>query len=229
MIKKVQTIGSHAVTQQIIAVINEGKLRPGDSLGTEKELVARFAATGRSVREAIVGLQSLGVVESIKKSGIRVARPKLSSLLAMSIDILGRSEGGFQQLKELRYTLELGALRVAAKRINAEALANFHHIVDEYQQVIDEQGAFTRLIEIDRRFHETLLQSTGNPLIHEQHSVVSEYFRRHLIENGEKDTTWDERKVFLWEHREIVNGIQEGNIEYAEIILARHIGRVVFG
>ena len=219
--------GSQLALQQIIDKINDEGLKTGAPLGTAKDLVIELGSSERAVREAVLRLESLGVVESIKKSGIKVSKPNFSNVLSKTIAILGRNAETFHHLKELRYTLELGALRLAAQKINSTTLKRFRKLAGKYRKIVEDRGDHDHLLEIDSQYHELILTTTENPLIYEQHSVVSEYFKLHSKSLNHVDIDWETRKAFCWEHDEIINAMESGNIEYAEIILSRHLQRLL--
>jgi len=58
---------SDHIERRIKEAILDGKLKPGKKLPSEREMADQFAASLGSVREALKGLQVLGLVE--KKEG----------------------------------------------------------------------------------------------------------------------------------------------------------------
>src|SRR5205085_9665434 len=72
------------------------QLKPGDFLGTEKDLGARFGVSRIAARDALRTLEALGIVEIRmgKGGGARVARgnPRLfAEALAVQLDLTGVS------------------------------------------------------------------------------------------------------------------------------------------
>jgi GntR family transcriptional repressor for pyruvate dehydrogenase complex len=66
---------AESVTEQIIAMISEGRIRPGDRLPSELELMKHFNVGRSSVREAIRGLALIGVVERRPRRGTVLVSP----------------------------------------------------------------------------------------------------------------------------------------------------------
>jgi len=60
---------AQSVTERIIALIEDGHIRPGETLPTEPELMARLGVGRSSVREAMRGLQLVGLVETRPRIG----------------------------------------------------------------------------------------------------------------------------------------------------------------
>ena len=211
---------------RIIALINSRKLKPGDSLGTETELVKELGSASRSVREAVVGLRALGLLESRRKAGITVAAPCPAHILTAGIEVMGRTAEGFRHLKELRFTLELGSLRLAALKMTPALARGLYSLCDQFEALAAEGREFGEIVELDKQFHQSLLRATENPMIFEQHIVVSEYFKRHIEAHGPEEPSKIIFERAVWEHRELISALEDGNAEYAGIIMSRHIERI---
>ena len=91
---------SSSLSAQIVAEVREQlfakKLKPGDFLGTEKELAARFGTSRIVARDALRTLEALGIVEIRmgKGGGARIAQgnPRLfAEALAVQLDLTGVS------------------------------------------------------------------------------------------------------------------------------------------
>ncbi len=55
------------VTDHIVSLISEGKIRPGERLPSEHELMRQLNVGRSSVREAIRGLAMMGIVEAKRR------------------------------------------------------------------------------------------------------------------------------------------------------------------
>ena len=91
---------SSSLSAQIVAWVRDAlfakKLKPGDFLGTEKDLAARFDASRIVARDALRTLEALGIVEIRmgKGGGARIAQgnPRLfAEALAVQLDLTGVS------------------------------------------------------------------------------------------------------------------------------------------
>src|ERR1700750_683400 len=89
---------SESLSSQIIADVRDAlfgkKLKPGDSIGTENEIAARYGVSRIVARDALRTLQALGIAEIKmgKGGGARVARgnPRLfADALAVQLHLTG--------------------------------------------------------------------------------------------------------------------------------------------
>src|SRR5579864_7770423 len=68
------------IVEQLKQLIRKGEFRPGDRLPTERELAQRLKVSRAPVREALVALELLDVVEGRVGEGWFVKRPPDASL-----------------------------------------------------------------------------------------------------------------------------------------------------
>ena len=89
---------SSSLSAQVVAEVRDAlfakRLKPGDFLGTEKDLAARFKASRIVARDALRTLEALGIVEIRmgKGGGARIAHgnPRLfAEALAVQLDLTG--------------------------------------------------------------------------------------------------------------------------------------------
>ncbi|HHY69747.1 MAG TPA: FadR/GntR family transcriptional regulator [Bacillota bacterium] len=124
------------ITDKIREMIEEGVLKPGDKLPTEKELCEGFGVGRSSVREALQGLEYMGLIES---------RPGVGRFLSSDSDVLLNSENwrltldqaSVFELMEARRILEVSAVELAAQRATDEVIANLENILDVMREVMD--------------------------------------------------------------------------------------------
>jgi len=117
-------------------MIEEGVLKPGDKLPTEKELCEGFGVGRSSVREALQGLEYMGLIES---------RPGVGRFLSSDSDVLLNSENwrltldqaSVFELMEARRILEVSPVELAAQRATDEVIANLENILDVMREVMD--------------------------------------------------------------------------------------------
>lgn len=124
------------ITDKIREMIEEGVLKPGDKLPTEKELCEGFGVGRSSVREALQGLEYMGLIES---------RLGVGRFLSSDSDVLLNSENwrltldqaSVFELMEARRILEVSAVELAAQRATDEVIANLENILDVMREVMD--------------------------------------------------------------------------------------------
>src|SRR5712672_4033269 len=142
---------SGSLSSQIVADVREAlfgkRLKPGDLLGTEKDLAERFGVSRIVARDALRTLEALGIVE-IKVGaggGARIAQgnPRLfAEALAVQLDLTGVTAG---EIMDAQRAIESLTAELAAIHGTAADHAKLHELNAETERAIADVAAFTRL------------------------------------------------------------------------------------
>lgn len=150
------------VAQQIVELIRELGLRPGDNMPTELELIERLRVSRNTVREAIRELRAWGIVDIRHGHGTFVASPSLQALApSLVFRTLVAGPDGLDALRNLarvREMLETGAVVELIGALGEDDRAELLGIAEDI-------GDPTRSADADRLFHRTLYGHLDNPLI----------------------------------------------------------------
>src|SRR5436305_9181989 len=154
------SLSGHIVTQVRDALFAK-KLKPGDFLGTEKDLAARFGVSRIVARDALRTLQALGIadIRMGKGGGARVARgnPRLfAEALAVQLDLTGVSTA---EIMDAQRAIETLAAELAAENATAADHANLQRLLSEAELIIDDAAAYTRSC---RDFHLAVAEASHN-------------------------------------------------------------------
>src|SRR3954468_9435214 len=160
-------LGGHSasLSGQIVAEVRDAlfakKLKPGDFLGTEKDLAARFSVSRIVARDALRTLQALGIadIRMGKGGGARVARgnPRLfAEALAVQLDLAGVSTA---EIMDAQRAIETLAAELAAENATAADHARLHRLNNEAEAVIHDGPAYTRSC---RDFHLAVAEASHN-------------------------------------------------------------------
>src|SRR5712671_930468 len=140
---------SASLSSQIVADVREAlfakRLKPGDFLGTEKDLAARHGVSRIVARDALRTLEALGIVEIRmgKGGGARIARgnPRLfAEALAVQLDLTGVSAA---EILDAQRAVECMAAELAAIHGTAADHAKLHALNAETERAIADVAAFT--------------------------------------------------------------------------------------
>ena len=123
---------SHAIVRQLEQLILEGSLRPGDRLPAERELAERLQVSRPSLREAIVVMESRGLLQSRRGGGTYVCDVVSHTLTDPLVHLMRASTEASFDVLELRHALQEVAAYYAAERAND---ADRTTIGDRYRQL----------------------------------------------------------------------------------------------
>lgn len=170
---------SDEVRERMLAQINDGDLRPGDVLPSERELMARYGVGRPAIREAMQQLASLGLIIVRHGDRPRLAPPRLDLLaeqLALTMrHVLTHDDTILAQLKEARIVVETGTARLAAETRTEAHLENLRDVLARQLLARSDPQEFMRR---DGDFHAAVAGCTGNVMLSSVVRAVFEWMAR---------------------------------------------------
>jgi GntR family transcriptional repressor for pyruvate dehydrogenase complex len=209
------------LTSQVVdfirSKIEDGSLKPGDRIPPEREFAKELKISRASLRMGIGYLAAMGVMKVRHGVGTFVADGP-AEFGKSSLGLLGALHG-FKpwQMFEVRNLLETSLAALAAERGNEGHFTVLAEEVAEMYAAIDDPAEY--LIH-DVRFHRTIAQASGNPILAALMETVSTalYEERRKTAERAKD-----RKISVEAHREIYRAIRNGNPIEARSAMERHL------
>ncbi|MCK4624499.1 MAG: FadR family transcriptional regulator, partial [Phycisphaerae bacterium] len=178
---------NQTLTEQTVELlrnrITSSGLSPGEPFATEAELAGEFKVSRPVLREAISRLRAVGLLESRQCVGLIVARPDPVALFEQAVQDWALDSIDLQQLGELRYALEIGAVELAVRRANVGQLSRLAELAEEFAKTLTEKSPARSTDRVELDFHQTILQATGNIMLMRMHRVITAFFARSAEEN----------------------------------------------
>lgn len=195
------------VTERLRASIVNGSLKPGSQL-SEVDLADTFGVSRGPVREALQRLVQEGLLLSEPHRGVFI--PVLTDDDVLDIYLA-------------REALESAAIRlIVANDTSAAASQALDQNVTEMEQA-EAAGDWESVGNFDLEFHVALVAASGSQRLQRMFSTVISETRLCL---GVL-TAADARADLVQEHRQICDLMQEGKIEQALAVLAKHFDDAV--
>ena len=153
----------HKTVQQEIRnyIIKQG-LRPGDPLKPESELARLFGVSRNSVREAVKALESTGVLETRRGSGVYVRDFSFAPLLDHLPYGLMQGQRALGELLALRKALEAGLIADAMRAMSQDSVTALRETLASMRALAEQDKSFP---EQDRQFHRLLFTDLGNEML----------------------------------------------------------------
>ena len=166
--RKVIPFRTATMSTQIVAQVREAlfqkELHPGDFLGTEKDLAARFGVSRIVARDALRTLEAQGIVD-IKVGaggGARIAQGNarlFAEALAVQLDLTGVTVG---EIMDAQRAIESLAAELAAVNATADDHARLRELNAAAERQLDNAAAYTRL---GREFHLAVAEASHNRVL----------------------------------------------------------------
>ncbi|MGH9209831.1 MAG: FadR/GntR family transcriptional regulator [Acidimicrobiales bacterium] len=150
------------VRERLLSSITSGQFQPGDALPSERALCDEFGVARTSLREAIQGLATLGLLE---RRGNRTHVVERLPEVRVEGDI--RKER-VRQLFETRRLIEVPIGEMAAERANVAQRAEIGRLAAGFSESL----TIEEFRPLDRSFHAAIAAHCGNPLLAELYGKV---------------------------------------------------------
>jgi GntR family transcriptional repressor for pyruvate dehydrogenase complex len=165
---------SDAIVTQIEDMILEGLLKAGERLPPERVLAERLNVSRPSLREAIVILESKGLLQSRRGGGTFVcdfARPSLTDPLLALLQAHPEMTG---DVLELRHALEETAAFHAAQRATETDLRKIERCLRKLEEIYEAPNLDReREVQADVAFHLAIAEASHNlALVHVMRSLL---------------------------------------------------------
>ena len=151
---------SEEIVKQIQSRISDGHLKPGERIPSERNLASLLGVSRPSVREAMVMLETMGLIEARQGGGTYVRSLTESSLSLPLTDMLAKDPKLLRELLEVRMGIECWSAYLAAKRATEEDIQKIGSYVDEMNNSL-KQGWDPKL---DCQFHDAIAAATHNTM-----------------------------------------------------------------
>jgi DNA-binding FadR family transcriptional regulator len=208
------------VAARLEAAIRDGRLKPGDRLPSERDLMETFETGRPSVREAFLFLEKKGLIETENGRRARVRQPDVFSVLESldSVIHLSLQDGEtFKDLFAARSFLEQAMARNAAKSITDAQLALLRERLDGNGRAIGDRHEFVRT---DALFHRTLFEVADNRIFEAVHDAFAGWVeeRRSTLQRQSFTEQHAHRQ-----HTDIFNAIAARDPDAAETAMRDHL------
>ncbi len=221
------------VSEQILSrlklFLDNGQLKIGTKLPSERQLSLLLNVSRNSIREALKVLAVLGVIKSSHGKGTYLAsslprplsRPAQVSRLLESSDII--------DLWELRMAVEPYVASLAAVRGKVENWQSIEQTLKGMRQSLTSHEKFQ---DHDLQFHLQVTKACGNELISEIASFLVQVFwdkcRKFRILDYAEDIQGkhDELVTFLADHEKILDALRHRDPTLARSRMVQHLRKV---
>jgi DNA-binding FadR family transcriptional regulator len=214
---------SDQVAEELENLVVSGQLRAGDTLPSERDLMALFGVGRTSIREALFSLQRKGIVGA--QAGLRpvVTQPRADTIVAElsgTVRLFLASEPGTREFQAARRFFEPAVARYAAVHASAADIASMEAALANCDQCVDDPARF---VEADVAFHFAIVEATHNQLLIGLHRAVVEWLREQRTSSVEPAGS---SRAAHRAHRRVLQAIRDRDPDRAEKAMVDHLHEV---
>ncbi len=159
------------IAEQIVGLIRDTPLQPGERLPPEASLSRQLGVGRTSVREALQKLQTLGLIEVVRGRGAFVSEPVIDDGHQAFARWSAERVFAIEDLLETRMTIEASAAALACSRATDNEIelletTNLDHLAAA------RSGNLRDIVSTDEKFHEALIAASHNRLLSRLYSML---------------------------------------------------------
>jgi DNA-binding FadR family transcriptional regulator len=211
------------IAGHIRARIVRGELVAGDALPPETTLMREFGVSRPTLREAfrILETESLLAIRRGSRGGAQVTAPS-PSVASRYIGLLLQTRGAtIGDVYEAGMVLEPACARLLAVRHSEADLAGLRAAIDELRRHLDDDGFNPlRWSVLTCRFHQLVIEGTGNKTLTLQGMVRQEIAARHVASSINRSYDRDVKprrfRLLIRSYTRLVDLVQAGDGAGAE-------------
>ncbi|GAB3561468.1 GntR family transcriptional regulator [Amycolatopsis endophytica] len=192
---------SDKVKRLVLDRIIHGHYKPGERV-VEFQLSKELGISQSPVRDALRELAAIGVITMHARRGARVRMPSAKELADVS---------------QVRAEIDGLAARLAVARMSPASLSSLRELVDDMLDKLAD-GDFPAVTDADVRFHEIIVQASGNRALEQTFSQLAPFARTFLTLTL---PDVDVREIVL-EHQGILEALTAGDADGAAEAARRH-------
>lgn len=208
---------SDEIIKQLIMLINTGKLKPGNKLPSEREMMEKFQVSRSSVREALHALTMIGLLETFPGAGTFVSK-QLTSIIGGQLEwsvLLGNQE--LVEISEVREPLQIQAAGLAAERATSESIETLRQVIEAYAE---STRTGVNYLEQELAVHLTIAQMAGNNTLFRFIQTFEELLHEY---RKSRKIGFSLSQEAVNEYKEILAAIENSDSRAARLSMARHL------
>lgn len=212
---------SDLIVEQFLEQIKSGRWKIGDKLPSEQKLVQEFDVSRVCLRESLIKLEVMGVIEIIQGDGTYVTEVNPAKFVEPLFSMMSIDKDSINDIYEVRIPLESGAYKKTALLRTEEDVKKLSELVKKMEAAAKCYN-FSEYSQYDRRFHDMIMKISDSRLLNTFYDMfrdITTYYTHDLNTNTEiVERTLHEHKQILW-------AIEEKNGDFAGHLISMHLER----
>ncbi len=163
------------VASRVMELIDRGGYNAGDRLPSIMEMARALGVGHPTLREALMKLELIGVVEIKHGSGVYVGEKKNTLLLSNPVFGGDVTKKLLLDLIQARIPIETTSARLAAMKATDSHLARMEEFLQESNRNLSDDAILTRM---NMAFHREIAVASGNTVLLQLQEVLTNFFGR---------------------------------------------------
>ncbi len=210
-----------SVAEDIIKIIKENNMQPGDRLPNEHALAEQLDVGRSTVREAMKSLRSRNILETRQGSGTYVSPKQGVPEDPLGLTLLGSDEMVAKDLVEIRLLLEPEIAAMAAVHATEDEIARLEQQCEAVEEMMRKGEDYA---DGDVLLHKYISEASGNSVLSTLVPIIMTSVS--MCIKVTEDKYWT--SSLEW-HRAVVDSIKARNPQAAKWAMVNHLNTLYRG
>lgn len=215
---------SNVVVDQIKEAVFQKKLKPGDKLPSERQLMDQFKTSRVTIREALRTLEQFGILEIRRgmEGGAFIRDPNTKFINNFLQDMFSMGKIKISNFTEARMAIEPFSVKLATERITEDSLRKVRQNIQEARECLNKKNKNdARLLDLE--FHRLIAQASQNPVIFFMIDSIMD-----IMENNISSIPLSVKPVERTNqyHEEIYGALRDRDVRRAQDLMLKHIQEI---
>ena len=215
---------SSVIVDQIKEAVFQKKLKAGDKLPSERQLIDQFKTSRVTIREALRTLEQFGILEIRRgmEGGAFIRDPNTKFINNFLQDMFSMGKIKISNLTEARMAIEPFSVRLAAERMTEDYLQKVKQNIEEAGECLN-KGNKNDARLLDLEFHRLIAHASENPVIFFMIDSIMDIMENNIssiplsMEPVERTNQY---------HGEIYAALKDRDIRRAQDLMLEHIQQI---
>lgn len=218
-----KTLVPQSVAREIQGMIQSGQLKPGEKIPSQREFSQKFGISRASLREALLTLETLGLLKTEAGRGTFVAGSAPATAGTGGHMAPWRYSDSYSvfDVFQTRILLEGEIARLAAGRLTQLQLDKMEKATRTMEECWANQDLLAN-VEADLEFHATIVSACSNAMLKALYQTV----RDQVTETQRQPipiTDPERMRESIGEHRKIIAALKDNDATRARLEMENHI------
>jgi len=221
IVKKNNTM--EIIVANLIDLIKERSLKPGDKLPPERELSAVMHVSRPSLREALKALQLINIIDIRQGAGAFVKNLEPQNIVEHLDIVFSLDSSLYHDLYNARRVLESSIAKIAAEMITEQELNAIEENVRQAANAVNDPEKF---LELDYELHNLILLASKNRILP---VFMQSITKLNLIVREKSNSNLSIRKRSVVDHQKILDALKNRDPQSAATAMENHLTNVETG
>ena len=207
------------VYDQLISLISNGKLKPGEQLPPERVLASELGVSRQSIREAFKKAETKGLIRVRSGEGTFIVSAASEWVDLPLLTLMQKEVERIYEFIEIRKLIEVWCSKKAAEHVTEKELKKMEKALLEMEKLVDSNEI---LGQPDIDFHIAIAEASHNTLmVHLMTTVKQIFFTMFKISNFTRRP--GKNKILIKQHQEIYEAIRKREPDLAGNKMEHHL------